>query len=82
MAEAMASKGMTEIINRAVVDYGFRLAVMWGPEDVISGSDLTDQEARILIEAIVPELKQLPDPVEPKDHLRVQQRLGNLAGGQ
>ena len=75
----MSRKALREIIDQAVVDYGFRLAVMWGTADVVAGSDLTRQEARILTELIVPELKQLPNPVEPADHARVQERLAELA---
>ena len=52
---------------------------MWGTADVVAGSDLTRQEARILTELIVPELKQLPNPVEPADHARVRERLAELA---
>ena len=75
----MSRTALREIIDQAVVDYGFRLAVMWGTADVVAASDLTPGEARILGELIVPELKQLPNPVEPADHARVQERLAELA---
>ena len=32
---------LRELIEMAVADYGFRLAVMWGPDDVIAMSSLT-----------------------------------------
>ena len=75
----MSQQALRAIIDQSVADYGFRLAVMWGTDDVIAGSDLTDDEARALREVVVPELKLLPDPVEPADHAAVQQRLASLA---
>ena len=39
---------LRELIEMAVADYGFRLAVMWGPDDVIAMSSLTDEEASVL----------------------------------
>ncbi|MDE0233297.1 MAG: hypothetical protein OXI56_05040 [bacterium] len=75
----MSDQALREIIDRAVADYGFRLAVMWGTDDVIAGSDLTTGEAEFLRDLVVPELKKLPNPVEPVDHAAVQERLANLA---
>ncbi len=75
----MSQQVLREIIDRAVADYGFRLAVMWGTDDVIAGSGLDSGEADILRDLVVPELKKLPNPVEPADHAAVQERLANLA---
>ena len=75
----MSQQVLREIIDRAVADYGFRLAVMWGTDDVIAGSDLSSGEAGVLRDLVVPELKKLPNPVEPADHAAVQERLANLA---
>ena len=75
----MSNQVLREIIDRAVADYGFRLAVMWGTDDVIAGSDLSSGEAGALRDLVVPELKELPNPVEPADHAAVQERLANLA---
>lgn len=75
----MSSETLRSLIDRAVVDYGFRLALMWGADDVIAASDLTVPEAEALRLRVVPELKQLPDPVEPADQLKVQARLLELA---
>lgn len=75
----MSQQVLREIIDRAVADYGFRLAVMWGTDDVIAGSDLTSGEGDFLRDLVVPELKKLPNPVEPSDHAAVQERLANLA---
>ena len=63
----MSRQALEEIISKAVADYGFRLAVMWGVDDVIAMSDLTNTESDALRSLIVPALKDLPDPVEPSD---------------
>ena len=75
----MSQQVLREIIDRAVADYGFRLAVMWGTDDVIAGSDLSSEEAGARRDLVVPELKKLPNPVEPADHAAVQERLAKLA---
>ena len=74
----MPRQGLREIIDQAVADYGFRLAVMWGADDVVAGSDLTPQEARTLRRVVVPELRKLPNPVEPHDQAAVRERLAKL----
>ena len=71
----MSEQVLRAIVHQAVADYGFRLAVMWGADDVVAGSDLTPGEARSLREVIVPELHRLPNPVEPADHAAVAERL-------
>ena len=76
----MSQQALRAIIDKSVEDYGFRLAVMWGTDDVVAGSDLTAEEAQSLREVVVPELKLLPDPVEPADHAAVQQRIAGLVG--
>ena len=78
----MSQEAMKDIIDKAVTDYGFRLAVMWGVDDVISMSDLTEQEASALRSVVVPELKELPDPVEPENQPSEQARImGMVSGG-
>ena len=72
---------LRELIEMAVADYGFRLAVMWGPDDVIAMSSLTDEEAAVLKRDLLPELKALPDPVEPADRPAVNKRLMEIAEG-
>ena len=71
----MSREALEEIISKAVADYGFRLAVMWGADDVIAMSDLTDAEGATLRSLMVPALKELPDPVEPSDRAGVQATL-------
>jgi len=75
----MSQQVLRDIIDKAVADYGFRLAVIWGTDDVIARSDLREEEAERLTSVVVPELKQLPDPVEPDDRPSVQARLADLA---
>ena len=75
----MSQQALRSLIERAVSDYGFRLAVMWGPEDVIAASDLTEGEANALRSLVIPELKRLPDPVEPAEQPTMQARLLGLA---
>ena len=77
----MSKEVLRDIIDKAVADYGFRLAVMHGVDDVIAASDLSDAEAPALRDTVVPELKNLPDPVEPADRLSVQSKLADLASG-
>ncbi len=74
----MSRQTLNEIIHRAVADYGFRLAVMWGTEDVATGFGLDAHQAGVLTEVIVPELMKLPNPVEPDDQPAVAQRLSEL----
>jgi len=72
---------LRELLETAVADYGFRLAVMWGPDEVIAMSSLTEEEASVLKRDLLPELKALPDPVEPADRPGVNRRLMELAEG-
>ncbi len=75
----MSRKALEEIVNKAVADYGFRLAVMWGADDVIAMSDLTEAESETLRSLMVPALKDLPDPVEPSDRADAQAGIMRLA---
>ncbi len=74
----MSQKGLVEIIERSVADYGFRLAVIWGTDDVVTGFQLTPGEARTLTESIVPQLQKLPNPVEPADQPTIREHLAKL----
>lgn len=70
---------LAEIIEQAVADYGFRLAVMWGTDDLIERMELDDHEGRVLTNIVVPELRRLPNPVEPGDRNTVGEQLLRLA---
>ena len=66
---------LIEITNRAVADYGFRQAVLYGPDDVARRSGLTEQEQAVLHATVLSLLGELPVPVQPEDIPAQQTRL-------
>lgn len=68
----MSKEDMIQITNKSIADYGFRQAVVWSPEDIIDSWGLDEAEADLLTTRIIPKLKDLPVPVEPADHEKVQ----------
>ena len=64
-----------EIINRAVADYGFRQAVMYGTQDIGRRWGLTETEQTVLEGTAVDLLTALPIPVPPADIPAEQARL-------
>jgi hypothetical protein len=64
-----------EITNRAVADYGFRQAVMYGANDVGRRWGLTEAEQAVLEGTAVDLLMALPVPVPPVDIPTEQARL-------
>ena len=56
-----------EIANRAVVDYGFRQAVLYGAEDIAQRWELSSEERKVLDGTVLDLLGALPIPVEPAD---------------
>ena len=68
---------LIDIANRAVADYGFRQAVLYGSADVAVKSGLSDREAAILKETVLELLAALPVPVQPRDIPAEQARLEN-----
>lgn len=58
---------LIELANRAVADYGFRQAVLYGSEDVSRRWELSEQEQAILGWRVLELLAILPVPVEPDD---------------
>lgn len=58
---------LIEVANRAVADYGFRQAVLYGAEDVGRRAGFTQQEQTILEETVLDFLAALPVPVQPAD---------------
>ncbi len=58
---------LIEVANRAVADYGFRQAVMYGAEDLGRRAGFTQQEQAILKGAVLDFLAALPIPVQPTD---------------
>ena len=56
-----------EIANRAVADYGFRQAVLYGAEDIVQRWELSSEERIVLDGTVLDLLGALPIPVEPAD---------------
>ena len=67
-----------EISDRAVADYGFRQAVLYGADDVSRRWELSDQEQSVLEGVVVEALSALPIPVQPADIPGEQARLADL----
>lgn len=67
-----------EISDRAVADYGFRQAVLYGADDVSRRWGLSDQERSVLEGIVVEALGALPIPVQPADIPGEQARLAEL----
>ena len=64
-----------EITDRAVADYGFRLAVLYGAADVARRWELSAAEQALLEGAALELLAALPNPVEPENVAAEQQRV-------
>ncbi len=69
---------LIDIAERAVADYGFRQAVLYGAEDVARRWELSDQERSLLNGLVVEMLAGLPIPVEPDDVPAEQARLAQV----
>ncbi len=67
-----------EISDRAVADYGFRQAVLYGVEDVARRWELSDQEKTVLETTVLQALSTLPIPVQPEDVPGEQARLAEI----
>ena len=68
-------ENLIDIAKRAVADYGFRQAVMYGAEDIAQRAGLSQQEQDILAGTVRDFLVALPIPVQPEDLPGEQQRL-------
>jgi hypothetical protein len=66
---------LIDIIDRAVADYGFRQAVLYGAQDVARRWVLSEQERSVLEGPVLEMLAALPIPVEPDDVPAEQARL-------
>ena len=67
-----------EIADRAVADYGFRQAVLYGADDVARRWELSDQERAVLETTVLQRLSALPIPVQPADVPGEQARLAEM----
>ena len=68
---------LSEVVNRAIADYGFRQGVVWGADAVARQWGLSDRELAVLQDTLIPELEALPIPVEPADQPA---RAGQVCG--
>jgi hypothetical protein len=66
---------LMEIANQAVADYGFRQAVMYGPDNVGRRAGLSEEQQALLEGTVVEFLANLPIPVQPADVPAEQARL-------
>ena len=67
-----------QIADRAVADYGFRQAVLYGAGDIARRWELSDQERAVLEGTVLERLRALPVPVQPQDVPGEQSRLADL----
>jgi hypothetical protein len=72
---------LIDIANRAVADYGFRQAVLYGSADIALKWSLTEEEAALLSGPILAELSALPIPVQPEDVSTEQARVSEIIKG-
>ena len=72
---------LVDIVNRAVADYGFRQAVLYGSADIARRWSLTEEEAGLLAGPVLAELRALPIPVQPADIPGEEARLSELIRG-
>ena len=76
---------LIDIANRAVADYGFRQAVLYGANDIGLRSGLSPKEQETLEGPVLEFLAALPIPVQPEDipseQARVARTIRAAAGG-
>ena len=69
----MASEAARALAEKAVADYGFRQALLWGTDEVLASWELSPGEAAAVRGRLLAEIEALPVPVEPSE------RPGTLA---
>ena len=72
---------LIDIANRAVADYGFRQAVLYGAGDITSKWALSEEESVLLTGQVLGELKALPIPAQPDDIPAHQSRVAEVIKG-
>ena len=72
---------LIDIANRAVADYGFRQAVLYGVADIARRWELSEGEAALLSGPVLAELSALPVPVQPADVPAEQARVADVIRG-
>ena len=66
---------LSDVVNKAIADYGFRQVVLHSPEDIVRDWQLSELEAEILQGTLSDVLGALPVPVEPEDIPGQQERF-------
>ncbi len=69
---------LTEILDKAIADFGFRQMVLWSTDDVAARWGLSAIEAEVLKGRVRDELEKLPVPVEPADRQMEHDRFTRL----
>ncbi|MCH8988729.1 MAG: hypothetical protein IIA92_07965 [Chloroflexi bacterium] len=72
---------LIDIASRAVADYGFRQAVLYGVADIVRRWSLTEEEAALLSGPVLAELSALPIPVQPADIPAQQAKIAEVIRG-
>lgn len=72
---------LIDIASRAVADYGFRQAVLYGATDIARKWDLSEEETALLTGPVLAELSALPIPVQPADVPAEQARVADVIRG-
>ena len=67
-----------EIANRAVADYGFRQAVLYGADEIARRWELTQDERTVLEGPVLERLAALPVPVQPEHIPGEQAQIADL----
>ena len=82
MSDASADlEKVIELSNRAVADYGFRQAVLYGASDIARRWELGPEAQGLLEGTVLGALAALPIPVEPADIEGEQVRLADIIRG-
>jgi hypothetical protein len=72
---------LIDIASRAVADYGFRQAVLYGAADIARKWELSEEEAALLSGPVLAELSALPIPVQPAEVPAEQARVSEVIRG-
>jgi len=72
---------LIDIASRAVADYGFRQAVLYGAADIARKWELSEVESALLAGPVLAELSALPIPVQPADVPAEQARVSEVIRG-
>ena len=71
-------EALKQIAYKAIADYGFRQAVLYGSDDIVARWSLSDGEAQALRGPVLDALNALPVPVQPGDIPREEERFALL----